>query len=91
MLLGAVVWGIEHDLDPPPPVDPASDGRARQAGPRFQRDLTEASDRLSASAAGRELFGDPFVDHLVEAGLAEAAACHRFVSDQERDRYLAHV
>jgi glutamine synthetase len=91
MLLGAVIWGIEHDLDPPSPVDPANDGRVRQGGRRLPRDLTEASERLSASAAGRELFGDAFVDHLVETGVAEAAACHRFVSDQERDRYLAHV
>lgn len=91
MLLGAVIWGIEQDLDPPPPVGPGDDGRDRVGGPRFPRDLVEASVRLSASAVGRELFGDPFVDHLVEAGLAEAAACHRFVSDQERERYFAHV
>jgi glutamine synthetase len=91
MLLGAAVWGVEHDLDPPPPVGGAGDGRVRASGPHFPRDLVEASFRLSASTAARELFGGAFVDHLVETGRAEAAACHRFVSDQERDRYLAHA
>ncbi len=91
MLLGAAIWGIEHHLDPPPPVAPSDDGRIDRGGPAFPRDLTEAADRLRNSAAGKDLFGSTFVDHLADAGLAEVAACHRFVSDQERDRYRAHV
>jgi glutamine synthetase len=91
MLLGAVIWGIEHDLDPPPPVANAEDGRIGRGGPAFPRDLTEAAERLRNSAAGDDLFGSRFVEHLADAGVAEVTACHRFVSDQERNRYVAQV
>jgi len=37
------------------------------------------------------LFGSTFVDHYVASRMAEANACNRFVSAQERRRYMRHV
>ena len=90
MFLGAALWGIEERLDPPPPVVPPADGRA--SGDRgLPHDLVEAAERFAASAAARELFGSAFVEHFAASRRAEAAACQRFVSAEERDRYLDQV
>ncbi len=90
MFLGAAVWGIEERLEPPPPVVPPADGRAG-GGRALPRELTEAAERFAASTAARELFGPAFVEHFAQSRRAEAAACHRFVSAEERDRYLDQV
>ena len=44
-----------------------------------------------SSATARELFGAAFVEHSAAARRAEAAACHRFVSSDERNRYVDYV
>jgi glutamine synthetase len=90
MFLGAALWGIEERLDLPRPVIPPDDGRA--AGTFALPDtLTEAAERFSVSTAARELFGPDFVAHCARARRAEVEACHRFVSAEERDRYLDQV
>ena len=90
MFLGAAMWGIEERLEPPPPVVPPADGRAL-GGCALPHDLAEAADRFAASSAAKELFGPAFVEHVAQARRAEVSACHRFVSAEERDRYLDHV
>jgi glutamine synthetase len=90
MLLGAAMWGIEERLEPPPPVVPPADGRAVESCV-LPRDLVEAANRFAASTTAKELFGPAFVEHLARSRRAEASACHRFVSAEERDRYLDHV
>jgi glutamine synthetase len=52
------------------------------------RDLVDAAHRFSESAAAAALFGSAFVAHYAAGRLAEAQACHRFVSAEERLRYL---
>ncbi len=89
--LGAALWGVEERLEPPPPVVAPDDGRDARDAPLLPRDLVDAVSRFETSVVARELFGASFVEHAAAAGRAEAAACHRFVSDEERDRYLAHV
>ncbi len=91
MFLGAVLWGIEERLDPPPPVVAPADGRDAGGGPALPRDLLDAADRFENSAAARALFGPAFVEHYATARRAEAAACHRFVSTEERERYIDYV
>ncbi len=91
MFLGAALWGLEERLEPPAPVPTPADGRAVSEGRALPRDLVEAADRMQGSAAARELFGSTFVEHYAAARRAEAAACHRFVSAEERDRYVDHV
>ena len=62
-----------------------------EVGPPFRRDLLDAADRFENSAAARTLFGPAFVEHYAAARRAEAAACHRFVSTEERERYVDYV
>jgi glutamine synthetase len=91
MFLGAAVWGIEHGLEPPGPVQAPHDGRDQPGGHPLPRDLVEAAARFSTSAAARELYGASFVEHHAASRLAEDQACRRFVSAQERERYLHHA
>jgi glutamine synthetase len=88
MVLGAAVWGIEQGLEPPPPIRAPQDGREHECGRPLPRDLVEAAQRLSESNAARALFGARFVEHYAAGRIAEAQACNRFVSAQERQRYL---
>ena len=91
MVLGAAAWGIEHGLEPPPPVPAPQDAREGECGPPLPRDLVEAAQRFSESTVAPALFGAPFVAHYAAGRIAEAQACHRFVSDQERQRYLRNA
>jgi glutamine synthetase len=91
MFLGAALWGIEERLELPPPVVAPADGRHAAGGTGLPRDLVEAADRFGASTTARELFGPAFVEHYAAARHAEAAACHRFVSSEEQDRYMDYV
>ncbi len=90
MFLGAAMWGIEERLELPPAVIPPADGR-HAAAVALPHDLVEACDRFGASRAAKELFGSRFVEHFAQSRLLEAAACHRFVSNEERERYLDQV
>lgn len=90
MFLGAALWGIEHDLTAPAPIEAPDDGRSTDGAP-LPRDLTEAAQRFAQSDIARELFGSTFVEHFAASRQAEVSACHRFVSAQERQRYLAYV
>jgi glutamine synthetase len=91
VLLGAACYGIEHHLEPPAPVVAPIDGRLDTTAAPLPHDLLSAADHLARSTPARELFGDGFVDHFAASRRDEAAACHRFVSSEERARYLAHV
>jgi len=93
MLLGAVVWGIEQAWDPPDPILPPANGRDvvdREIG-ALPRTLLEGAERFADSETARELFGPVFVDHFAASRVAEDEACRRFVSAQERTRYLHQV
>ncbi len=91
MFLGAAAWGIEQGLEPPPPVPAPQDGREQECGRPLPRDLLEAAQRFSQSTVASALFGAEFVAHYAAGRIAEAQACHRFVSDQERLRYLRNA
>ena len=91
MFLGAAVWGVEHGLEPPPPIQAPRDGRDHRTGHSLPRDLTEAAEWFAGSVGARELFGTTFVEHYAASRRAEVQACRRFVSAQERVRYLHYV
>ena len=63
----------------------------RELDPRFPAIFSTAADRFENSAAAHTLFGPAFVEHYAAARRAEAAACHRFVSTEERERYVDYV
>ncbi len=70
---------------------PAGRPRPAPAPRRCPGTSSRRPSASSASAAARDLFGSAFVEHYAAARRVEAAACHRFVSDEERARYLAQV
>ncbi len=62
-----------------------------EAAPPLPHDLFEATERLNASRAARDIFGDVFIDHFVKSRRAEDIALRRQVSAAERARYIEAV
>jgi glutamine synthetase len=91
MFLGAAIWGIEADLEPPSPVVAPADGRHLKAAAPLPRDLVDATQQLRQSRPAADLFGPAFVEHFCAARLAEAEVCRRFVPRHEQLRYLHTV
>ncbi|WP_324752185.1 glutamine synthetase [Roseovarius sp. Pro17] len=91
MCLGAGMYGIENGIEPPAPE--AGDCYAVDAPEalRLPRTLDEAADRLEASKAAREIFGDDFIDTFVKLRRYEVAAHNRQVGAWELERYLEVV
>ena len=79
--------GIEKNLEL---TDKPVAGSAYQESgiPRLPRTLAEATDRLEKSAVARDLFGDAFVDHLVQTRRWEWAQFVDAVTDWEMRRYF---
>ncbi len=91
MLLGAGLYGIKHQLIPPP--ETFEIGREfvhADIGP-LPRTLLEAAERMQRSAIARELFGARFVEHFTASCIHEDTMLRRHVSAFERRRYLHHV
>ena len=86
--LGSGLWGIEHRIEPDAPIV----GNAydlKHAGERaLSRTLTQAADRLEASAAARTLFGDVFVEHYAMTRRWEEREFQRAITDWELARYF---
>ena len=86
--LGSGLWGIEHRIEPDAPIA----GNAydlKHAGERaLPRTLTQAADRLEASAAARALFGDVFVEHYAMTRRWEEREFQRAITDWELARYF---
>jgi len=90
-VLGAGLRGIEQECEPPPPRDDDCEARPDESATRFPRSLAEAVDRLEASKAAREVFGDTFVDQFVRSRRVEESVHGRQVSAWEIARYLEIV
>ncbi len=86
--LGAGLWGIEQGLSLGPPV--AGNAYAQEVAPELALPPTlwEAAQRLRASAAARELFGDAFVEHFAATREWEEREFRKHVSDWELARYF---
>jgi len=91
MCLGAGLWGIENEIAPPSPRDDDCYATPPDAGAAFPATLGEAAERLSASRAAREIFGDTYIDTVVQARRIEEGAYRRHVSTWELNRYLEVV
>lgn len=91
MTLGAGLWGIEHNVEPPPPITSGGPGETPAGATPLPRDLREATDRLDASEVAREIFGDSFIDHFVTSRRHEDDQVHRQVGAFERARYIESV
>jgi glutamine synthetase len=88
-ILAAGLWGIEHRLTCPPPVN--QNAYEREDLPRVPRRLTEAITLFEESAAARAVFGDDVVDHYVNAARVEQDAFDAVVTTWERQRYFERI
>lgn len=86
--IGSGLWGVEHRIEPTPPVlRNAYDGEFPESL-ALPRSLGEAADRLKASAAARDLFGDAFVDHYAATREWEEREHRKAVTDWQLQRYF---
>ncbi len=83
--LATGLYGVEHKLEPPPPIS----ANAYEANlPPLPKTLAEATELLKKSRAAREYLGDAFVDHFVATREWEVRQFNAAVSDWELERYF---
>jgi glutamine synthetase len=85
-MIGAGLYGIEHDL----PLDPEFKGNGYLATgvQRMPRALYEAIAELERSEAAVEILGQDVVDHYLNAARVEQQTYDSVVHAWERERYL---
>jgi glutamine synthetase len=86
--LAAGLWGIQHEIEPPPPC--AGNGYQVDAAP-LPRNLRDAVALLKGSKVAVELLGAEFVDHYVRTREWEVRQYERAVTNWELERYLELV
>jgi glutamine synthetase len=86
--LGSGLWGIEHKIEPDAPIAGNAYAIAHAPGRALPRSLSEAADRLIASSAARNLFGDVFVDHYAMTRHWEEREFRKAITDWELARYF---
>jgi glutamine synthetase len=88
--LGAGLYGIEHEIEPPIAV--TGDGSAPDASRRaLPRTLADATTLLASSEPARAILGAPFVDHYVRTRAWEVRQYERAVTNWELERYFEAV
>ena len=86
--LGSGLWGIEHKIEPGEPIIGNAYERSHPPERAFPRTLSEAAERLMASKAARNLFGDVFVDHYAMTRQWEEREFRKAITDWELARYF---
>ena len=86
--LGAGLLGIREKIEPRAPVRGNAYELEVEPELRFPSTLGSAADRLMASSAARELFGEPFVEHFGATRHWEERAFRGHVTDWELERYF---
>jgi glutamine synthetase len=86
--LGSGLYGIEHRIEPDPMVEGNAYEKKFPAQRSLPRTLTEASEWLAKSKAGRALFGDAFVEHYAASREWEDREFRRAITDWELARYF---
>ncbi|HEX5650651.1 MAG TPA: glutamine synthetase [Steroidobacteraceae bacterium] len=86
--LGSGLWGIEHRIEPEAMVTGNAYDRKYPSRLALPRTLWDAAQRLKASRAARDLFGDAFVEHFAATREWEEREFRKHVSDWELQRYF---
>jgi glutamine synthetase len=86
--LGSGLFGIEHKLELPPAVDGNAYEQNFADKSALPRTLIEAAERLRKSKAGREFFGDEFVEHYAASREWEEREFRKHITDWELARYF---
>jgi len=82
-LLAAGLYGIERELQLPPPLE----GNAYESDARrFPHSLREAIDALERGTMAREAFGDDVIDHYLNYARTEQRLFDQVVTCYERER-----
>lgn len=91
LCLGAGLYGIRNEIEPPAGSDENFYASAPPPDKAFPRDLGAAAERLNTSAVARDIFGADFIDSFVTARRFEYAEYQKHVSEWELRRYLGIV
>jgi glutamine synthetase len=84
-MIASGLYGIEHGLEAPEPLE----GNAYESdAERFPSTMREAIAALESGTTARSAFGDQVVDHYLTYARTEQALFDRFVTDWERKRYF---
>lgn len=83
--LATGLYGIEHKLEPPPPVEANA---YQDRLPPLPATLAEATARLRESRAARQWLGEEFVEHFVATREWEVRQFNAAVTDWEMERYF---
>jgi len=86
--LGAGLYGIEHALEPTDMVTGSAYEQVQPAELALPQSLDAAAAALRASAAAREYFGAPFVEHYAASREWESREFRRHITDWELSRYF---
>ena len=86
--IGSGLWGIEHRIEPDPPIGGNAYAQSFPATRALPRTLWDAAQRLKQSAAARALFGDAFVEHYAATREWEEREFRKAITDWELARYF---
>src|SRR5690606_3669619 len=86
--LGSGLYGIQQGWEPTAPISGNAYAVEHSAELALPHTLWDAAQRLKASQAARELFGDAFVEHFAATREWEEREFRKHVSDWELDRYF---
>ena len=84
--VGAGLWGIEHEIEPP--KEYKGNGYVATGCQRMPRALWEAILELEKSSAAVEIFGQDVLDHYLNAARVEQQQYDAVVHPWDRERYL---
>jgi glutamine synthetase len=86
--IGSGLYGIENRIEPDAAVEGNAYEKTFPKSRSLPRTLTEASEWLEKSKAGRALFGDAFVEHFAASREWEDREFRRGITDWELQRYF---
>jgi glutamine synthetase len=86
--LASGLYGIEHELEPPPPVEGSAYEHPGEGALPLPGTLREAATALRNSEIAPQLFGETFVDHFASTREWEDREARKAVTDWDLARYF---
>ena len=86
--LAAGIYGVMHEWEPEEQIRGNAYEQDHPESLELPRTLWDAAQRLKASKAAREMFGDAFVEHFAATREWEEREFRKHITDWEMDRYF---